>query len=261
MTTPQDIHSGFNLSLDQGIAEKLGMEAALIFNHILYWLRINANKPDVEMIDGKYWMYETNKQMAEFFGFLSEDQINRAINKLKDAGMIEAKPLSKNKFDRTLSYTVYDQGKIKKNSPIPRQRGMHNHKPAESDSAPARNVYNDTTEEPCIKQQQKQQPAAVSRSLHTQVSVEASQKEKPVSEKEVVDEKKQKAFNWFMQIGCDEITALDLIETYSHEDLKSASLYVIAQIERKKKTNETIDKPVAYLRKTLEGKWWKLPRK
>jgi len=111
---PDEIFSGFNVSLDQGIAENLSVSAALIYNHILYWLKINANKPETKMIDGKYWMYETNKQMAEFFKFLSEEEISKGIKKLKEAGLIEVRKLSKNPFDHTSWYTIYDQSKIKK---------------------------------------------------------------------------------------------------------------------------------------------------
>jgi hypothetical protein len=133
MTNPSTIISGFNLSFDQGIAEKLGIDAALMFNHIVYWLKINAAKPGAEKIEDKYWMFETQKAMAEFFGFYSEDQINKALKKLTDSGLIISKCLSKNPFDRTLHYTVYDQAIIKKSLRNPEIRGMGNPKSAESD--------------------------------------------------------------------------------------------------------------------------------
>lgn len=131
---PSEITSGFVLGLDQGVAQHLGIEAAVVYNHIIYWLRINAQKEDVELIDGKYWMYQTNKQMAEFFGFLSEDQVNRAIKKLSESGLIEKKPLSKNPFDRTLWYTIHDQTIIKKSLRNPQNCGMPFRTGAESDT-------------------------------------------------------------------------------------------------------------------------------
>ncbi len=109
---PGEHISGFNLSFDQGIAQSLGVEAAIIFNHIVYWLRINAAKPNAQMIEEKYWMYETQSQMAEFFGFMIEETVNKYIKKLCDAGLIIKKCLSTNPFDRTYSYTVYDQSLI-----------------------------------------------------------------------------------------------------------------------------------------------------
>jgi hypothetical protein len=110
---PSDLISGFSLSVDQGIAEQVGIDAAFVYNHIIYWLKINASKLESKMIEGAYWMYETHKQMAEFFGFYSEDQISRAIKKLVDVGLIIKKCLSNNPFDRTLWYTVHDQGLLK----------------------------------------------------------------------------------------------------------------------------------------------------
>jgi hypothetical protein len=132
--TQSEIISGFNLSVDQGIAQALGIEAAFIFNHIIYWLRINADKRDVEKIEGKYWMYETQKEMAEFFGFLDEDKVCRGIKKLIESGLLIKKCLSKNPFDRTYSYTVTDQGLIKKSLRNPPICGMQTPQFAESDT-------------------------------------------------------------------------------------------------------------------------------
>lgn len=129
-----EIISGFNLSVDQGIAQSLGIEAAFIFNHIIYWLRINADKRDVEKIEGKYWMYETQKEMAEFFGFLDEDKICRGLKKLVESGLIERKCLSKNPFDRTYSYTVTDQRLIKKSLRNPPICGIQAPQSAESET-------------------------------------------------------------------------------------------------------------------------------
>jgi DNA-binding Lrp family transcriptional regulator len=141
-----EIVSGFNLSIDQGVASHVGVDAALIFNHIIYWLRINAGKSDAIQIDGKYWMYETNKQMAEFFGFMSEDSVSRGLKKLKEAGLIEIAKLSKNPFDHTSWYTVCDQGLIKKSLRNPQIRGIDNRKSAGSDTRKsAESIY--TTEE------------------------------------------------------------------------------------------------------------------
>lgn len=171
MTKPSDIISGFSLSLDQGIAQKLGIDAALIYNHIIYWLRINSVKPNSEKIEGKYWMHETQKTMAEFFGFYSEDQINKAIKKLTDSGLIIAKSLDKNPFNRTYSYTVYDQSLIKKSLRNPENDGIGNPKSAESDypkSAESETLKSAeciyTTEEQQKKKQQQENKSSSSSS-------------------------------------------------------------------------------------------------
>lgn len=132
MNNSSEIISGFNLSFDQGIAEKLGLDAAIVFNHIIYWLKINASKQDVEKIEDKYWMYETQQQMADFFGFYSEDQISKAVKKLIESGLIIKKCLSKNPFDRKSWYTVRDQSLIKKSLRNPENDGISTTKSAGS---------------------------------------------------------------------------------------------------------------------------------
>lgn len=116
MKNHNEIISGHSHSFDTGIAKHVGIEAAIVFNHIIYWLRINASKKDIEAIDGKYWMYETQKQMSDFFGYLSEDQVCRVIKKLFEAGLLIKGNYNKNKFDKTTWYTVYDQNLIVNNS-------------------------------------------------------------------------------------------------------------------------------------------------
>lgn len=154
------IRSGYNHSLDTGIAITLGLHAAIVFNHIVYWLNINADKPGCELIEGNYWMYETQKQMAEFFGYLTEDDVCRGIKKLLDHGLLVKGNFNKNKFDRTSWYAVTDKTLIQKKFTKPQICGM--------DSAPVRNpigtraVCINTIEEQEDKQEQQQaaSPAA-----------------------------------------------------------------------------------------------------
>lgn len=106
---PSEIFSGHSHSFDTGIAKIVGIEAAILFNHIIYWIIFNASKRDAETIDDKFWMYETQKQMSDSLGYLSEDQVQRALKKLEDEGLIIKANHNKNKFDRTCWYTVFDQ--------------------------------------------------------------------------------------------------------------------------------------------------------
>lgn len=104
--------SGMNLSFDRQIACLISLDAAIIYNHILYWLRINADRSDV-FIDGKYWMYETQKKMAEFFGFMSEDRVYKAIKDLVKHGLLLKENFNKSPMDKTNWYTVSNQSLIK----------------------------------------------------------------------------------------------------------------------------------------------------
>jgi hypothetical protein len=130
MTNHKDFFNGHSHSCDQGLACIVGLEAAHVFNHIIYWLRINAKKESARIIDGKHWMYETQKEIAEFLGYLNEDQVCRAIKKLVDSGILIAENHNSNKFLKTNWYTVVDQElitgnpEIKKTPSIPQKCGI-----------------------------------------------------------------------------------------------------------------------------------------
>lgn len=106
------IITGHSHSFDVGIACELGIHAAIIFNHILYWLRINASKKNCELIDGKVWMYEKQQDMADFLGYLTIDEIKKAVGILVKSGLLITDNYNKNKFDKTNWYTTADQSLI-----------------------------------------------------------------------------------------------------------------------------------------------------
>jgi hypothetical protein len=114
-TTPENLPqqkivrpSGFSHSFDTGIASSLGLGAAVVFNHIVYWLKINAAKGKNKH-EGRTWMYETAAQIAEYFDYLTERQVKYALNLLVEAGLIRIGNFNKNKFDRTLWYSLVDE--------------------------------------------------------------------------------------------------------------------------------------------------------
>lgn len=100
--------SGFSNSFDVGIARQIGVNAAIVYNHIIYWIKSNAQKGQ-NQIDGKTWMYETISQMSEYFGYLSEKQIKAAIKTLIDKKLLIEAYHSKNKFDRTTWYALANE--------------------------------------------------------------------------------------------------------------------------------------------------------
>lgn len=97
--------SGSSHSFDTGIAKNLGVNAAIVYNHILYWVKHNKIK-NQGMHDGRAWMYESVKDMADFLGYFTERQVRYAIDALCDAGLLEKSHHSNNKFDRVTWYTV-----------------------------------------------------------------------------------------------------------------------------------------------------------
>lgn len=109
------IYSGHSHSFDAGIARALGMNAAVIFNHIVYWLRINASKGTEHNIrDGKVWMYESQQEMANFLDYMTLPEIKKAVTKLLESGLLIKANFNKNSFDQTNWYTTADQSIIQK---------------------------------------------------------------------------------------------------------------------------------------------------
>ncbi len=107
---------GVTLAFKKGIAKKCGVNAAIVFNHILYWLDYNSPNPASHR-EGKIWMYETQEAMAEFFGFLSEKEVRNAIKILVDEGLLLKAHFHDDGWTKTNWYTVYDQELIDK-SPV-----------------------------------------------------------------------------------------------------------------------------------------------
>ena len=86
--------SALSLSFNKQIARIHGINAAIVFNHILYW------------------MYETQEKMSEFLDCLSRREIQNALNILEEAGLIIRENLNDNPFVRTNWYTVGDQNML-----------------------------------------------------------------------------------------------------------------------------------------------------
>lgn len=106
---PSKIYSGHGHNFDVGIAYHLGLNAAVVFNHIVYWIRFNALKHENSYIDGKYWMYETQEAISNSLGYLTLEQVKKAVVDLVDHGLLIKGNYNKNKFDRTAWYTVHNQ--------------------------------------------------------------------------------------------------------------------------------------------------------
>ncbi len=107
--------SGHSNSFDTGIAKSLGLNAAIVFNHIVYWLKINSRK-ESNIRDGKVWMYETQQDMADYFEYLTLDDVKKAVVKLLESGLLIKGNYNVNPFDKTAWYTVADENifRIKK---------------------------------------------------------------------------------------------------------------------------------------------------
>ena len=100
--------SGHSHSFDVGIATDVGINEAIVFNHIFYWIRYNYMKKQ-NFHEEKTWMFESFQEISDYLGYFSLDQVRRAIEKLVEKGYLIVGNFHKNPMNRTNWYTVYDQ--------------------------------------------------------------------------------------------------------------------------------------------------------
>lgn len=95
---------------DVKIAEKYGINCAILLQNIWHWVRKNESNGE-NFYDGNYWTYNSARAFSKMFPYMSAKQINTALAKLRDEGIIETGNYNKVKYDRTLWYSVTEKGK------------------------------------------------------------------------------------------------------------------------------------------------------
>ena len=94
---------------DVDIAKKYGLTSAILLNHFQYW--IEKNKANGKhFYDGNWWTYNTKKAFAELFPYMNERQIDYALNKMVEQGLIIKGNYNKSTYDRTLWYAITKLG-------------------------------------------------------------------------------------------------------------------------------------------------------
>lgn len=96
-------------SFDVQIAEKYGVNAAIIFQNIYYWCEHNRANGRNEH-DGLWWTYNSNRAFAEQFPYMTMNQVRYAIDKLVEAGLIVTGNYNTDPRDRTTWYAVTKLG-------------------------------------------------------------------------------------------------------------------------------------------------------
>lgn len=96
-------------SFDTQIAEKYGVEKAVLIHNFVYWIEKNkANKK--HFIEGKYWTYNSAKAFCELFPYMgSERKIARLLSELVEAGVLETANHNNDKRNQTKWYALSDE--------------------------------------------------------------------------------------------------------------------------------------------------------
>ena len=106
--------------IDSEIACEVGVNAAIIFENIAFWVRKNvANETNI--YDGNVWTYNSWRAYEEFFPFLTIDKIRTALNKLISNELVVGGNYNKLKMDRTKWYALTQKGQELANIFIPNE--------------------------------------------------------------------------------------------------------------------------------------------
>lgn len=96
-------------SFNINIATKYGVNSAILLNNIYFWIEKNKAN-ETNFYDGYYWTYNSKKAFSELFPYLTSRQVDYALEKLIDDGVLVTGNYNKNPYDRTLWYAITKKG-------------------------------------------------------------------------------------------------------------------------------------------------------
>lgn len=95
-------------SFDPAIASQVGLNAAVIYQNLVWWCEKNAaNERNIH--EGRAWTYNSKKAFSSLFPYLTERQIRSALDKLEETGLVLVGCFNKDPRDRTKWYSVNDK--------------------------------------------------------------------------------------------------------------------------------------------------------
>lgn len=96
-------------SFNTDVAKKYGVHSAILLNNIAFWcLKNKANSTHEH--DGHFWTYNSKKAFSELFPYMTARQIDYALKRLIDDGILITGNFNANAYDRTLWYAVTKKG-------------------------------------------------------------------------------------------------------------------------------------------------------
>lgn len=94
------------------LAAKYGVPAAIILNHIHYWISYYEKTNDTQKYkDGRYWTYGSRAYFENLMPYYGGSTISRYLSKLEKEGLINSSSAyNKKPYDKTKWYTLSDFG-------------------------------------------------------------------------------------------------------------------------------------------------------
>ena len=102
-------------SFDPDVARRVGVNAAVLYQNIVWWCARNAANGRNEH-DGQFWTYNSVKAWAALFPYLTGSQIRLALEKLESHGLIVSGTFNEVGYDRTKWYCVFSQIHLSENT-------------------------------------------------------------------------------------------------------------------------------------------------
>jgi hypothetical protein len=99
-----------NMHIEVATALK-SADMALFLNHISYWVNYNK-RAKKNYHEGRYWTYQTLKELHAHFPYWTEKQLRLIKEKLIKSGILIKGNFNQTKFDQTIWYTI-DYEKVK----------------------------------------------------------------------------------------------------------------------------------------------------
>jgi hypothetical protein len=90
-------------SFDPQIAARVGVNAAVLYQNIVWWCAKNAANRHNQH-DGRFWTYNSVKAWAELFPYLSAKQIRSSLDRLEEEKLILSGCFNASAYDRTKWY-------------------------------------------------------------------------------------------------------------------------------------------------------------
>ena len=91
---------------DPEIAAKVGLNAAVVYQNILFWCEKNAaDKSETHFHDGRYWTRGSAESMSSLFPYLTSKQVWLAIKRLEESGLVSVGEFNRVGYDRTKWYS------------------------------------------------------------------------------------------------------------------------------------------------------------
>ena len=94
-------------SFNPAIAEQVGVNAAVIYQNIVWWCEKNAAN-GTNIHEGRPWTFNSMRAFSLMFQYLTERQIRTALQKLEDVGLVLVGNFNRDARDRTKWYSVDD---------------------------------------------------------------------------------------------------------------------------------------------------------